>query len=432
LAERGFQTEMWTDPFIQGLPPEAKLLFIYLWTNKHCNQAGLYEITLKTMAFDTGLPQDSLPALLKQLEPKVAWYPEQNLIWVKNFLKRQAKSSSFLEAAAKCLSNSGIPEDVRSEFYLYNQELLRGFPIGGHVSLTKRECVLIRDDFCCQYCGQEITEANDFEVDHVIPVTRGGKDNYSNLVASCHSCNRQKLDKTPAEAGLKELHPASFHAAQAVYILKNNKVLRKKWLALFPEREQVIESILGNVNQCQSTLDNVVARDTPDPVPVPVSGTDPGAKKRGMGDKGETTAARGKTKKQPDPVIAEILTEMKSFLGYPDKTNKDPIPNYAKEGQFLKKMLGRHFTREEILSCWKTKVQQRRGEFVSLAWVNEDIAAFVHRREKGGAVAQRESKGWAPAYQSDSLEDYEKRAREAGLTVIHSGEEDEGDEDRGV
>ena len=55
MAERGFQTELWTDPFIQGLSPEAKLLFIYLWTNKHCNQAGLYEISLKTIAFDTGL-----------------------------------------------------------------------------------------------------------------------------------------------------------------------------------------------------------------------------------------------------------------------------------------------------------------------------------------------------------------------------------------
>jgi len=120
LAERGFQTELWTDPFIQGLPPEAKLLFIYLWTNKHCNQAGLYEITLKTMSFDAGLPQESLPALLKQLEPKVTWYPEQNLIWVKNFLKRQCKSQSFLIAAVKSLKtirNNGLVK----EFTEYNQ-----------------------------------------------------------------------------------------------------------------------------------------------------------------------------------------------------------------------------------------------------------------------------------------------------------------------
>jgi hypothetical protein len=173
--------------------------------------------------------------------------------------------------------------------------------------------------------------------------------------------------------------------------------MRKKWLALFPERENVIESILGNVNQCQSTLSNVDARDTPVPVPntnsVPGTGTVPGAdRRRGKGViKGETASANAKTRKQPDPTIAEILAEMKSFLGYPDKTEKDPIPNYAKEGQFLKKMLGRHFTREEILSCWKEKVQRRRGEFVSLAWVNEDIASFVQRRIKGGALEQRDS-----------------------------------------
>jgi len=54
------------------------------------------KLTLKTIAFDTGLPLASLSEHLSQLEPKVAWYPEQNLIWVKNFLKRQCKSQSFL------------------------------------------------------------------------------------------------------------------------------------------------------------------------------------------------------------------------------------------------------------------------------------------------------------------------------------------------
>ena len=120
MAERGFQTELWTDPFIQELSSEAKLLFIYLWTNKHCNQAGLYEITLRTIAFDTGLSVESLPEIMKQLEPKVAWYPEQNLVWVKNFLKRQTKSNSFLIAAAKSLKtvrNNGLV----AEFINYNQ-----------------------------------------------------------------------------------------------------------------------------------------------------------------------------------------------------------------------------------------------------------------------------------------------------------------------
>jgi hypothetical protein len=253
VAERGFQTELWTDPFIQGLTPEVKLLFIYLWTNKHCNQAGLYEITLKTMAFDTGLPQESLPTLLKQLEPKVVWYPEQNLIWVKNFLKRQCKSQSFLIAAAKCLKT------VR------NNGLLREF------------------------------------IDY----------NHSfDLAPLCEH-----------EDGI--VSPSSYHSGDTI--------------------------------------------PTPVPDTVPSSSPDASADKGRSGRKG---VVKGEgVKKTPNPAIAEILAEMKSFLGYPDKTDKDPIPNYAKEGQFLKKILGRHFTREEILSCWQAKVRQRRGEFVSMTWL---------------------------------------------------------------
>ena len=300
MAERGFQTELWTDSFIQGLSPEAKLLFIYLWTNKHCNQAGLYEITLKTIAFDTGLPLESLSEHLSQLEPKVAWYPEQNLIWVKNFLKRQCKSQSFLIAAVKCLKAMSTNSLVM-EFINYNQSL-----------------------------------------------------------------NLEPLYKDSGGIVL----PPPYHRG------------------------------------------NTIINPVPVPGPSPVPNAFAKEKEKGI-VKGEE-----KTKKQTEPVIAEMLTEMKAFLGYPDKTNKDPIPNYAKEGQFLKKMLGRHFTREEILSCWKTKAQQRRGEFVSLAWVNEDIAGYVHSREKGGNLGPRESRN------AERQQDPIRAMREAGWDT-EGGEPDE-------
>jgi len=45
------------------------------------------------------------PELLRSLSPKVEWYPKQNYVWVKNFVKRQAKSPKFLIAAAKALKN---------------------------------------------------------------------------------------------------------------------------------------------------------------------------------------------------------------------------------------------------------------------------------------------------------------------------------------
>ncbi|GAH89199.1 unnamed protein product, partial [marine sediment metagenome] len=84
--------------------------------------------------------------------------------------------------------------------------------------------------------------------------TRGGKDNYLNLVAACRRCNQNKLDKTPGEAGMKIPTPTPFHGAQATYILRNNESIRSKWLRVFPDRYKVVESILFNVNQYQSQI----------------------------------------------------------------------------------------------------------------------------------------------------------------------------------
>lgn len=115
MPERGFNTEFWADTFVESLPPEGKLLYAYLWTNPHCNQAGLYQITLRRMAYETNLPEETLPDLLKLLEPKVKWDPDQHLIWVKNFIKHQCKSPTFLTGVAnrlKNMNNNGVVKEL--------------------------------------------------------------------------------------------------------------------------------------------------------------------------------------------------------------------------------------------------------------------------------------------------------------------------------
>ncbi len=53
--------------------------------------------------------------------------------------------------------------------------------------------VLERDDFTCQYCGQSAPSVV-LGVDHIIPVSKGGSDDMSNLRTACWSCNRGKGD----------------------------------------------------------------------------------------------------------------------------------------------------------------------------------------------------------------------------------------------
>jgi len=44
----------------------------------------------------------------------------------------------------------------------------------------------------CWYCGCEMNPFVEFTVDHVIPICRGGTNDYDNLVPCCRSCNRSK------------------------------------------------------------------------------------------------------------------------------------------------------------------------------------------------------------------------------------------------
>lgn len=56
-----------------------------------------------------------------------------------------------------------------------------------------RAQVLDRDHHTCVYCGRPAGE-----VDHVIPVARGGTNTTHNLVAACRACNRRKGAKAAA------------------------------------------------------------------------------------------------------------------------------------------------------------------------------------------------------------------------------------------
>lgn len=56
-----------------------------------------------------------------------------------------------------------------------------------------------RDGFMCMYCGDEHPEQL-LTRDHVVPLSRGGRDVWSNVVAACRSCNTRKGGRTPEQA----------------------------------------------------------------------------------------------------------------------------------------------------------------------------------------------------------------------------------------
>lgn len=90
-----------------------------------------------------------------------------------------------------------------------------------HLTRLTRKNFYLRDHYCCQYCGKRFA-AKDLTLDHVIPKSRGGPDSWENLVSCCKPCNRQKDDKSPAEAGMKLLHkPARLTVHTSKYIMRS-------------------------------------------------------------------------------------------------------------------------------------------------------------------------------------------------------------------
>ena len=74
-------------------------------------------------------------------------------------------------------------------------------PLGGN-----NHNLFDRDERRCLYCGR--TEAqvkragHRLTRDHVMPVSRGGQDEWRNVATACEPCNNLKADRTPDEAGM--------------------------------------------------------------------------------------------------------------------------------------------------------------------------------------------------------------------------------------
>jgi hypothetical protein len=64
-------------------------------------------------------------------------------------------------------------------------------PMREPISKLARFTVFKRDSFTCQYCGRN-PPAVVLEVDHIHPVSAGGKSQADNLLTACFDCNRGK------------------------------------------------------------------------------------------------------------------------------------------------------------------------------------------------------------------------------------------------
>ena len=106
-------------------------------------------------------------------------------------------------------SNGGNVYDNKKRKYLFNDlvfvynEWNRGNKFEETINQERkimndyiRYNVLKRDNFSCQICGITAKDGAKLQVDHIIPVSKGGKTVMSNLQTLCERCNIGKSNKT--------------------------------------------------------------------------------------------------------------------------------------------------------------------------------------------------------------------------------------------
>ncbi len=108
---RQVHTTFWQDPEMLEYDPEEKYFYLYLMTNPHTTQCGIYEISKKLMSVELGYSIDTVSILLDKFidMDKILYSEETKEIFLINWLKynslKSPKVMSCVEKELKTVKN---------------------------------------------------------------------------------------------------------------------------------------------------------------------------------------------------------------------------------------------------------------------------------------------------------------------------------------
>ncbi|MEX2581898.1 MAG: HNH endonuclease [Gemmatimonadota bacterium] len=94
-----------------------------------------------------------------------------------------------------------------------------------------------RDSYRCQYCDRHRSQLRDREFltrDHVVPISSGGENTWSNVVTACSTCNNRKANHLPAECGMfPHRTPSEPNHVELVWAVRRVTDVQAKYIAMF-------------------------------------------------------------------------------------------------------------------------------------------------------------------------------------------------------
>ena len=94
-----------------------------------------------------------------------------------------------------------------------------------------------RDRYRCQYCGRMASELRPRESltrDHLIPLSRGGTNDWTNVVTACSPCNTRKASALPSEIGMHPMTtPVEPHFVHLSWAVRRLTPTQARYIRLF-------------------------------------------------------------------------------------------------------------------------------------------------------------------------------------------------------
>ena len=115
--------------------------------------------------------------------------------------------------------------------------LLRAFRRHKKAVKFSRANIYARDRYRCQYCGRhrrELGYRESLTRDHLVPISRGGGNGWTNVVTACSRCNLRKGNRLPEECGLKlRVEPHEPNHVQLIWAVRSVTPIQARYIGMF-------------------------------------------------------------------------------------------------------------------------------------------------------------------------------------------------------
>jgi len=111
-TQRFISTSFWDDPWIRKLTPDERYMFLYLMTNTLTNIAGVYQITMDRICYDTGYSTEKVKQIINLFEKsgKAYFYQEEFMVLPKWPKHQRWETSGKIKAGIEAILKNLSPE----------------------------------------------------------------------------------------------------------------------------------------------------------------------------------------------------------------------------------------------------------------------------------------------------------------------------------